>query len=56
VGVGGEALPKARGDEDGEGREENGEHGDRAVADGVCAAQVPCGAEEDDGEGATRER
>ena len=47
-GVGEEAPPQADGDEDGEGREQKGEEADGSLADGLCSAQVPCGADEDD--------
>ena len=49
-GVGEEAPPQAGGDEDGEGREQKCEEADGAFADGAGAAQVPCGADEDDGQ------
>ncbi len=47
-------LPEAGGDEHDEGREQEDEHADGAFADGYCAAKVPEGAEEDDGESPER--
>ena len=47
-----EGLAKADGNQDGEGSEQNDEHRDGTFADGLCAAQVPCRAEQDDGKGA----
>ena len=45
-----ESLPEAGGDEHGEGSKQQDEHADGAFADDYCSAEVPEGAEEDDGE------
>ena len=46
-----ETAPEAEGDEDDEGAEEGDEEKEGAVADGLCAAEVPGTAGQDDGEG-----
>ena len=45
-----ENVPEDDEDEDGKGREQRGHHDEGAFADGLCAAEVPCGGERDDGE------
>ena len=45
------SLPERDGDQYDEGREENAEHHDGALADDLCAFEVPEGAGDDDGKG-----